>query len=40
MHWALQGGSWDCLKTMEGHKGGINSLSVHPSGSVALSVGR
>lgn len=37
---SLQGGSWDCLKTMEGHKGAVNSLSVHPNGSVALSVGR
>lgn len=35
-----QGSSWDCLKTMEGHKGAVNSLSVHPNGSVALSVGR
>lgn len=36
----LQAGSWDCLKTMEGHKGSVNSVEVHPSGTVALSVGR
>lgn len=36
----LQGGSWECLKTMEGHKGEVNAVSVHPSGSAALSVGR
>lgn len=35
-----QGGTWECLKHMEGHKGEVNDLSVHPSGSVALSVGR
>lgn len=42
VNWAsdLQAGSWDCLKSMDGHKGGVNSLSVHPNGSVALSVGR
>lgn len=36
----LQAGSWDCLKTMEGHKGSVNSVAVHPNGTVALSVGR
>lgn len=35
-----QGRSWECLKHMEGHKGEVNDLSIHPSGSVALSVGR
>jgi hypothetical protein len=37
---ALQAGSWDCLKTMDGHKGSVNSVAVHPNGTVALSVGR
>jgi hypothetical protein len=36
----LQAGSWDCLKSMDGHKGSVNSVAVHPNGSVALSVGR
>ncbi|ORX90749.1 WD40 repeat-like protein [Basidiobolus meristosporus CBS 931.73] len=29
---------WECLKTMKGHKGRVNSISVHPSGKLALSV--
>ncbi|CAH1253630.1 PAK1IP1 [Branchiostoma lanceolatum] len=35
-----QTGTWECLKSMRGHKGGISSLSVHPSGKLALSVGK
>lgn len=34
------GKSWDHLKLMKGHKGGVNGLAVHPSGLVALSVAR
>ncbi|XP_020370491.1 p21-activated protein kinase-interacting protein 1-like [Rhincodon typus] len=30
---------WDCLKTIRAHKGHVSSLSVHPSGKLALSVG-
>ncbi|XP_060901145.1 p21-activated protein kinase-interacting protein 1-like [Labrus mixtus] len=30
---------WECLKSFKAHKGHINSLSVHPSGKLALTVG-
>uniref|UniRef100_A0A8C2JVS5 P21-activated protein kinase-interacting protein 1 n=1 Tax=Cyprinus carpio TaxID=7962 RepID=A0A8C2JVS5_CYPCA len=30
---------WECLKSIKAHKGHVNSLSVHPSGKLALSVG-
>ncbi|KAJ8369972.1 hypothetical protein SKAU_G00100000 [Synaphobranchus kaupii] len=30
---------WECLKTIKAHKGHLTSLSVHPSGKLALSVG-
>ncbi|XP_055359911.1 p21-activated protein kinase-interacting protein 1-like isoform X2 [Betta splendens] len=30
---------WECLKTIGAHKGHVTSLSVHPSGKLALSVG-
>lgn len=30
---------WECLKTIRAHKGQVTSLSVHPSGKLALSVG-
>lgn len=30
---------WECLKTIKAHKGRLSSLSVHPSGKLALSVG-
>ncbi|KAF7662593.1 hypothetical protein LDENG_00231910 [Lucifuga dentata] len=30
---------WECLKSIKAHKGHITSLSVHPSGKLALSVG-
>lgn len=33
-------GSWDPLKTLKGHKGAVIDLSIHPSGKLALSVGR
>lgn len=33
-------GGWNCLKTLIGHKGGVNSLSIHPSGKLALSVSK
>ncbi|KAL1920957.1 uncharacterized protein VTP21DRAFT_11592 [Calcarisporiella thermophila] len=29
---------WECLKKLKGHKGRINSLAIHPSGKIALSV--
>ena len=34
------GGGWEHLKTMRGHKLGVNSLAVHNSGRLALSVSR
>lgn len=30
---------WECLKAFKAHKGQVTSLSVHPSGKLALSVG-
>eukprot|EP01133_Synstelium_polycarpum_P014533 gene14533-17165_t len=30
---------WECLKQLKGHKEAVNSVSIHPSGKVALSVG-
>jgi protein MAK11 len=29
---------WECLKILKGHKGRVNSLAIHPSGKIALSV--
>lgn len=34
------GGDWEHLKIMRGHKASVNSISVHPSGKLALSVAR
>lgn len=31
---------WNCIAILPGHKGGTFDLSIHPSGKVALSVGR
>lgn len=31
---------WSVLRTLRGHKGHVNSVDVHPSGKVALSVGK
>lgn len=31
---------WAVLRTLKGHKGRVNSVGVHPSGKVALSVGK
>ena len=36
--WRTKG--WECLKSMKGHKGCVNSIAVHPSGKMALSVGK
>ncbi|KAH8037405.1 hypothetical protein HPB51_009960 [Rhipicephalus microplus] len=33
-------GSWQCLKTLRGHKGEVLSLAVHPSGKLLLSVSK
>lgn len=30
---------WECLKSIRGHQGRINALSIHPTGKLALSVG-
>ncbi|KAM6088068.1 p21-activated protein kinase-interacting protein 1 isoform 2-T2 [Chlamydotis macqueenii] len=30
---------WECLKSIRAHKGHVTSLSIHPSGKLALSVG-
>ncbi|XP_051538009.1 p21-activated protein kinase-interacting protein 1-like isoform X2 [Myxocyprinus asiaticus] len=35
--WSTQ--KWECLKSIKAHKGHVTSLSVHPSGKLALSVG-
>lgn len=32
------GGAWEHMKVMKGHKGAVNSLTIHPSGRLALSV--
>lgn len=34
------GADWQHLKSMRGHKGAVNSVAVHPSGLLALSVAR
>lgn len=31
---------WVLLRSMKGHKGRVNSVAVHPSGKVGLSVGK
>ncbi|XP_072169804.1 p21-activated protein kinase-interacting protein 1-like [Diadema setosum] len=36
--WSTQ--SWECMKVMKGHKDAVNSVAVHPSGKLALSVGK
>jgi protein MAK11 len=33
-------GTWECTKTLTGHRGPVNCVGVHPSGKIALSVGR
>ncbi|XP_060065328.1 p21-activated protein kinase-interacting protein 1-like isoform X2 [Ylistrum balloti] len=32
--------TWECLKTLRGHTSAVNYISIHPSGKLALSVGR
>ncbi|CAL1265434.1 unnamed protein product [Larinioides sclopetarius] len=32
--------NWQCIKTLLGHKGPVNFLAVHPTGKMALSVGK
>ncbi|KAK3738362.1 hypothetical protein QZH41_014342, partial [Actinostola sp. cb2023] len=32
--------TWECLKILKGHKGTVNSVSVHPSGRLAMSVSK
>ncbi|XP_052777707.1 p21-activated protein kinase-interacting protein 1-like [Mya arenaria] len=32
--------TWECLRTFKGHQAAINCVSVHPSGKLALTVGR
>ena len=32
--------TWDCLKTLIGHKSEVTGLAVHPSGRMALSTSR
>jgi len=36
--WETKG--WECLVTLKAHKGGVIDFSVHPSGKVALSIGK
>ncbi|GAB6028934.1 hypothetical protein CHUAL_004729 [Chamberlinius hualienensis] len=33
-------GSWQCLKTLKGHKSGVTDFSVHPSGKLAISASK
>ncbi|GIY11800.1 p21-activated protein kinase-interacting protein 1-like [Caerostris darwini] len=32
--------NWQCIKTLRGHKDAINSIAVHPTGKMAMSVGK
>ncbi|KAL4235633.1 p21-activated protein kinase-interacting protein 1-like protein [Mactra antiquata] len=32
--------TWECLRTLKGHKAAINYVNIHPSGKLALTVGR
>ena len=32
--------TWNCEKTLKAHAGGVTALSIHPSGKLALSVGK
>ncbi|XP_046578076.1 p21-activated protein kinase-interacting protein 1-like isoform X2 [Haliotis rubra] len=32
--------SWECLRTFKGHKDAVNCIAVHPSGKLALTVGK
>ena len=32
--------AWECLSQLKGHRSTVNFLSIHPSGRLALSVGR
>ncbi|XP_046361632.2 p21-activated protein kinase-interacting protein 1-like isoform X1 [Haliotis rufescens] len=32
--------SWECLRTFKGHKDAVNCVAVHPSGKLALTVGK
>ncbi|ESO88235.1 hypothetical protein LOTGIDRAFT_234571 [Lottia gigantea] len=32
--------SWECLRQFRGHKGAVNSVSVHPSGKLAITVSK
>jgi WD40 repeat protein len=34
------GGTWELLKVIKGHKKAINSISIHPSGQLAITVSR
>eukprot|EP01125_Pyxidicula_operculata_P018689 TRINITY_DN6660_c0_g1_i1.p1 TRINITY_DN6660_c0_g1~~TRINITY_DN6660_c0_g1_i1.p1 ORF type:complete len:413 (+),score=84.63 TRINITY_DN6660_c0_g1_i1:524-1762(+) len=31
---------WECIRTLHAHKGSVNCISVHPSGKLALTVGK
>ena len=31
---------WECMATMKGHKGRVNGICVHPTGKIAVSVGK
>lgn len=33
-------GNWQCEKTLKGHQGGVIGIAVHPSGKMALSIGK
>ena len=34
------GGTWECMRTLKGHRGEVTSIAVHPSGYLALTAAR
>ncbi len=32
--------TWNCEKTLKAHEGGVTAISIHPSGKLALTVGK
>lgn len=32
--------TWECEKTLKAHTGGVTAISIHPSGKLALTVGK
>ena len=38
--WKISGRTYECMKTLSGHKGSVESMAVHPSGKLLISVGQ